>query len=563
MIKKLRSILTLRDKRFFLFLILFSIFISIIEVVGISAIMPFLSIAIDFNYINTNEYFSTIYKLFRFENEINFIIFFGIILFIFYILRSALNIYYSYLMAKFSQGRYYLIVNRLFKKYMSLPYESFVKKNSSNMTKSIVSEVSNLSALISALLLMISEVFIVIFIYAMLLYVNFFATILLTFFLFINGILVLKTISRKIKTYGDNRAKIQESFYEIINKSFGNFKLIKLQANDTLVTEEFLKSSQDFAKTNISALTLVQIPRFILEAIAFGLIIIIVLYLIWQYQSNISGMIGVLSIFVLSLYRLLPSVNRILLSYNNILFSYKSLDIIYNDLMHTSENLGKENILFKNKIVINKLCFEYVKNKQILNNINLQIDKNLKIAFIGESGSGKSTLVDLMIGLYKPTQGTVCIDGVELNDNNIKSWRSKVGYIPQTVYLFDGTVEDNIVFGNEYNKEKIIRCLKEAQIYNFLDEKKGLKTLVGEGGIMLSGGQKQRIAIARALYTDPEILVLDEATSALDSKTESDIMEKLYEISKNKTLIIIAHRLSTIENCDKVYELRQGNIVDA
>jgi ABC-type multidrug transport system fused ATPase/permease subunit len=258
----------------------------------------------------------------------------------------------------------------------------------------------------------------------------------------------------------------------------------------------------------------------------------------------------------------MPSVNRILGSYNNILFSYKSLEIIHNDLMYDSENLGSQKILFKNKIEINQICFEYEKNKPILNKVNLIINKNSKIAFIGESGSGKSTLVDLIIGLYKPYQGTIKIDGVELDDDNIKNWRSKVGYIPQSVYLFDGTVEDNILFGNKYDKSKIIKCLKEAQIYDFLEQKDGLKTFVGEGGIMLSGGQKQRIAIARALYTDPEILILDEATSALDDDTEGKIMEEIYELSQNKTLIIVAHRLSTIKKCDMIYKIMDGKIIN-
>jgi ABC-type multidrug transport system fused ATPase/permease subunit len=559
---KLRSILTRRDKKFFLLLVVFSIFVSLIEVIGISAIMPFLSIAIDFNYIHTNEYLSKLYQLFEFNKDVDFIIIFGIVLFIFYMLRSGLNIYYTYLMAKFSQGRYYLIVYRLFENYMGMPYQKFINKNSSNLTKSIISEASNLSALISALLLMISEIFIVIFIYTMLLYVNLKVTLLLTFFLLINGFLVLKTISTKIKKHGESRAKIQQAFYEIINKSFGNFKLIKLQTNDKLVIDEFSKASHDFAKTNIVAQTLIQVPKFILEAIAFGLIIIIVLYLVWNYQSNISQLIGILSMFVLSLYRLMPSVNRILGSYNNILFSYKSLEIIHNDLMYDSENLGSQKILFKNKIEINQICFEYEKNKPILNKVNLIINKNSKIAFIGESGSGKSTLVDLIIGLYKPYQGTIKIDGVELDDDNIKNWRSKVGYIPQSVYLFDGTVEDNILFGNKYDKSKIIKCLKEAQIYDFLEQKDGLKTFVGEGGIMLSGGQKQRIAIARALYTDPEILILDEATSALDDDTEGKIMEEIYELSQNKTLIIVAHRLSTIKKCDMIYKIMDGKIIN-
>lgn len=562
MFNKLRSIFTKHDKKFFLLLVVFSIFVSLIEVIGISAIMPFLSVAIDFNYIHTNEYILKFYNFFRFTNEVSFIIFFGILLFVFYILRSALNIYYTYLMAKFSQGRYYLIVYRLFENYMGMSYKNFVKQNSSNLTKSIVSEANNLAALLSALLLLISEVFIVIFIYSMILYVNYKVTLVLTLFLLINALFVFKTISNKIKKHGSNRAKIQQLFYEIVNKSFGNFKLIKLQTNDRLILNEFSEASHDYAQTNIIAQTLIQVPKFILEAIAFGLIILIVLYLVWDYQENISELVGILSMFVLSLYRLMPSVNRILSSYNNILFSYKSLEIIHNDLMYNSEVLGADNIIFERTVILKNINFEYEKNKQILNNLNLTIKKGSKIALIGKSGGGKSTLVDLIIGLYKPSKGKILIDNIELNDFNIKCWRSKVGYIPQSVYLFDGTVGDNITFGHNYDKEKAIKCLKQAHIYDFLEKKEGLKTIVGEGGIMLSGGQKQRIAIARALYIEPEILVLDEATSALDDVTEAEIMDEIYELSQDKTLIIIAHRLSTIKRCDYIYKINNGQIIN-
>ena len=562
MINKLRRILTKRDQQFFIILLLFSIFVSTIEVIGISAIMPFLSVAMDFSKIHSNEYLSWLYNYIDFTNEISFIIFFGIVLFVFYVFRSILNIFFNFLMAKFSQGRYHLIVHRLFENYMGLPYKKFVEMNSSNLTKTIITEAKGLSTFISAVLMIFSETIVIIFIYMMMLYVNYEVTLVLTAFLLINGFIMLKTVSKKIKTQGVLRAEVQKSFYEIINKSFANFKLIKLQSNDQLILNDFEKASFKYAKINIIAQTLIQVPKFILEAIAFGLIILIVVYLVYSSKGDISSTVSMLSMFVLALYRLMPSVTRIMGSYNNILFVHKSLDIIHNDLMYNNEELGEKSIDFKNEIKIENLFFEYIPRKSILNDINFTINKGTSIAFIGESGSGKSTLVDILMGLYRPNNGKILIDGISLDNTNIKQWKNKIGYIPQSVYLFDGTVEDNIVFGNEYDKEKITKCLKQAEIYDFLEKKDGLKTFVGEGGVMLSGGQKQRIAIARALYTDPEILVLDEATSALDDKTESKIMDKIYEISKDKTLIIIAHRLSTIQRCDRIYKLGNGQIIN-
>jgi len=561
MVKKLRVILTKKDKQYLLFLLGFSIIISMIETIGISIIMPFISVAMDFSYIESNKYFSYIYNFLNLSSPKNFVIVFGIFLVFFYIFRSGINLVYIYFLNHFSQGRYHLIAYRLFENYMGMSYKNFVKKNSSTLTKAIVNEASNLTQLIQSALIMMSEVFVIVFLYAMMLYVNYKITLVLTIILIINAIFLTKTVSTKIKKAGSIRADMQTKFYEIINKSFGNFKLHKLKSDDEKLLEEFGTSSIGYANANIKATTLIQFPRLFLEAVGFSLIALIVTYLVWRYESNISNTLSVLSMFVLALYRLLPSVNRIMNSYNNILFFHKSLDIVHNDLMYDSERLGEAKISFENTIQLSNITFEYELKKPILQDLDLNIQKGSRIAFVGESGSGKSTLVDIIMGLYRPIKGSIKIDDLEIDDTNIKSWRSKIGYIPQSVYLFDGTVADNVVFGREYTENKIIEVLKQANIYHFLKQKDGIDTKVGEGGVMLSGGQKQRIAIARALYNNPDILVLDEATSALDNETEEKIMNEIYKVSTNKTLIIIAHRLSTIERCETIYNLKMGKII--
>ena len=562
MIHKLRSLLTRRDKQFLLGLFLFSIVISVIETAGISVIMPFIAVATDFSLIHSNEYYNYVYDMFNMKSDISFVIVFGVTLICFYIFRSAINLLYFYLLNRFTQGRYHLLAYRLFENYMGMSYKDFVGKNSSTLTKSIVNEAANLTALISAVLFMMSEVFIVIFIYTMMIYVNYKITLLLTVVLVLNALLMLKTVSKKIKEAGIIRAEVQQKFYEIINRSFGNFKLIKLQSNDEKMLSEFGNASFSYAEANITNMTLGQVPRLFLEAVGFGIIVFIITYLIWKYESNISAVLSIISMFVLALYRLMPSVNRIMSSYNQILFYHKSLEIVHNDLMYDSESLGNQEVSFKENISLDNITFEYEENKPVLRNINLTIKKGSKVAFVGESGSGKSTLVDIIIGLYKSKSGKIYSDNINIDDSNIKAWRSKIGYIPQSVYLFDGSVGENVAFGLKYDEVKIDNALKKAKIYDFLSTKNGRETFVGEGGIMLSGGQKQRIAIARALYINPEILVLDEATSALDDTTEKEIMDEIYAISNDKTLIIIAHRLSTIERCEKVYKIGNGQIVN-
>jgi ABC-type multidrug transport system fused ATPase/permease subunit len=561
MIKKLNSLLTKRDKQFLFILLLFSIFISIIETVGISVIMPFIALASDFSQIHNNEYYKTLYQLLGFTKEVDFVIAFGVFLIFFYIFRSGINMLYFHLLSRFSFGRYHLIAYRLFENYIGMPYRHFIERNSSELTKVIINEAQHLTQLISSILFMLSEVFIIIFIYSMFIYVNWKITLLLTAILVLNALFMTKTVSKIIKRQGIKREEFQKRFYDVINSTFGNFKMIKLRGEEERIKEKFAEYSFGFARTNIINQTLAHFPRLFLEAIGFSLVSFIIIYLVFKYQSDISSAFGLLSMFVLGLYRLMPSVNRILSSYNQVLFYMKSLELIHNDLIYEVEDLSDEEIKFEKEIELRNVSFSYIEGKEILNNINLTIKKGEKIALTGESGSGKSTLVDIIIGLYRPSKGEVHIDRKILNERNVKSWRKKIGYIPQTIYLFDGTVAQNIALGEEVDEKKMVEVLKKANIWDFLKEHhQGLETKVGEGGIKLSGGQKQRIAIARALYSDPEVLVLDEATSALDNETEAKIMDEIYKVSEDKTLIIIAHRLSTLDNCQKIYVLKNGKI---
>ncbi len=559
-LKKLLAITTRQEKKNFIILIFMSIFLSVIETIGISAIMPFITLASDPSKIVGNEYSKKIYDFFDFSATTNFMIFFGLFLIGFYIFRAFYSIFYNYLLNKFAFGRFHSFAFRLFKNYTNLPYKRFVKRNSSELIKTIVNEASNLSFYMQSLLLTFSEFFTIVLLYTLLLLMNWKMTLVLTILLGAKVLFLLFFLKKRIEKEGTRRSIMQSKFYKILNETFGNFKIIKLIQNEQKLYSEFSSISYGYAKANIVSNTLNQLPRLSLETIGFGVLIGIVVYVLFKY-NDANFVLPIISMYALALYRILPALNRILSNYNTLLFLSSSLDIVYSDLSYTPQTEGKDFMDFKNKIELINVSFEYNKNKKVLKNINITINKGDKIAFVGESGSGKSTLVDLIIGLYKPLSGEIIIDGKKLTSDNIKSYRSKVGYIPQSIYLFDGTVGENVAFGYEYDKERIIEVLKKANIYDFLSSKEGIDTLVGDGGIQLSGGQKQRIGIARALYSDPEILVLDEATSALDNETEAKIMDEIYEISQDKTLLIIAHRLSTIERCDRKIMLSNGKII--
>ena len=557
--KKILYLFSKEEKKYIILLLLFAVFVSMIELVGISAIMLFISTATDPMNIEKKKYLFYIYNLFGFENYNDFIIFMGIALVLFYLFRAFINLIFFYFLSSFTQRNYQKWASDLFLIYLKMPFQEFSKHNSSTLIKVITTEVQHLVNIITSLLTMASELLIFIFIYFVMLWVNFEVTLFLTLFLLFNTWIMVRLISPKVKQAGIDREEYQKDFYEVVAKSLSNYKLIKLHSLNTKIYNDFYNIGKGFKKANVINITLSNLPRLYLESVSFSLVILIIVYLIWNGNNNISDVMATITFFLLSLYRLMPSINRILYGYNQILFYHRALDIIYDNYKLPTEKLSNEFVKFEHCISLKNIVFKYDKNT-VLQDINLEIKKNQKIAFIGESGSGKSTLVNLIIGLYTPTKGSIHIDNTLLCQKNLNSWRKKIGYIPQEPYLFDGTVKDNVVFGNDFDEKKLIHCLKESKIYDLFESKNGLETIIGENGINISGGQKQRIAIARALYNDPEILVLDEATSALDYELEKEIMSAVYNICRDKTLIIIAHRLSTIQGCDVIYKLENGII---
>ena len=560
-IQKLFLLLDKKTKQHLVWLVIFSIFVSVIEAVGISAIMPFIDIATNFDNIHSNQYYQWFFEFFGFKDDVDFTIAFGFILLGFYIFRGMMNLLYSYVMAYFTQNIYAQITKRLFKAYLAMPYQIFTNKNSSYLTKAIITEASSVSAVVKSTLEVIYEVFVIVFVYVLMLIVNWEITLVLTVILAIKILFLIKTVSKKIKNIGAERATIQAKYYEIINRLFGNFKQTKLQDKNRLEASSntFHIIVDEYAKVNVTRAFLTDFPRLLLETTGFSLITLSLIALLYLNQSNVAYILPTLSLFVLALYRLLPSVNRIVSGYNTLMYQHKSIDIVDEELRTDQEDFTSETIKFAHKIELKGIDFAY-QEKKILDEVSLTINKGDKIALVGESGSGKSTLVDLIIGLYRPSQGEIRIDNILLNESNLQDWRSQICYIPQQVYLFDGTIAENICFGRKLDKSLLETVLKQASIFDLLQTKQGVETLVGEGGIQLSGGQKQRIAIARAIYGQPEILVLDEATSALDSETEEKIMDEIYKISQNKTLITIAHRLSTIKGCNKIYVIKSGAI---
>lgn len=548
--KKLSALLTRKDKVILLLLSLGTIFYSLVETLAISIVMPFITFASEPNLVITNDISNSIYEFFNFKNTSSFMLFFSFALIAFYIFRALYGIIYAYFLARFAFKKFHFFAYRLFCKSVDLNYADFVRRKTDKIRANITNEALQASQYLQNLLQMCAEGFTIVVLYTLLLLTSWEMTLALSVILGLQVFLILTTFSKKIKKMGIIRSKMVSRFNEIISKTFGNFKIIKLKGNQEEVYEEFRAASMQRTNAEITTQTLFPTPRLLLESIGFSILIGCVAYILWRYDS-IDTLLPIISMYALALYRILPALTRILYNYNTMSYCAHSVSLVYEDLLYHTDYEDNKPCSFKRDIKLQNIHFAYESDKPIINNFNLTIKKGEKIAFCGESGAGKSTLVDLIIGIYKPKNGQILVDDVEINNHNLRSWRKKIGYIPQSIFLFDGSVAQNVAFGSELDEAKIINACKKANIYDFLLQHNGIHTRVGEGGVLLSGGQKQRIGIARAIYDDPEILVLDEATSALDSQTESHIMDEIYDVAKGKTLLVIAHRLNTIERCER------------
>jgi ATP-binding cassette subfamily B protein/ATP-binding cassette subfamily C protein len=539
-------------------MLIFTIGFSFVETLGISAIMPFISIVSDPGLLESGWY-KIAFDFLGFSSAEKFIITIGIGIIIFYIFRAVYSVALTYFTSRYSIGMYKYFSINIFKLCLSVPYKVYAQKNSAEMMHSIVRETNDISRTVLHLLQFCSEIFTILMVYAVIVILNWKMTLIVTAVLLFMVIFLLSLLTSVSSAQGKKKFSSGRKMIRILKETLGNLKYVKLKGNEEEILGNYEKSIKINTRSEIVTNVLGIIPKGILESIGFSLLIAAVVFIVWIYHDA-SKVIPIISMYALALYRILPSIHRMLMNINYIIYNEKTLDGVYETLHQPFEKERDAPLSFEHSIRLENINFKYLTGGEIITGISLEIKKGEKAAFTGESGGGKSTLVDIITGIHKPHDGKVIIDDTVLTDENIRSWLKKIGYIPQSIYLFDGTVAENVAFGSLFDEEKIKVALQKANIWDFLSQKEGINTLVGDGGIQLSGGQQQRIGIARALYDDPEVLVLDEATSALDTETEQKIMDEIYGVSANKTLIVIAHRLSTVERCDRRINIANGKI---
>jgi len=380
---------------------------------------------------------------------------------------------------------------------------------------------------------------------------------------------IFAAMSNSLKSLGQVRVAANKERFTAVSEAFGASKEVKVAGLEHAYIQRFAKPAEIYANGQAAVEVIVQLPRFVLEAITFGGMILAILYLMDQSGSFTSAL-PIISLYAFAGYRLMPALQQIYGTLSQLRYSAPALDALHQDLMiaqATEVRYGQvKHLTLTQAITLNQVSYCYPNAQQAaLTGIDLTIPVNSKVGFVGATGSGKTTIVDVILGLLEPQGGTIKIDGQIITSTNRRQWQRAIGYVPQYIYLTDDSVAANIAFGvntKDIDQQAVERAAKIANLHDFVVSSlpQGYATTVGERGVRLSGGQRQRIGIARALYNNPQVLILDEATSALDNLTEQEVMDAVNNLDYNITIIMIAHRLTTVRHCDQIHLLERGEI---
>lgn len=572
MVKKLRYVFDRKDKIKLVGLAILMVIGSVLELLAVAVFNPFIEVLMQTSSIEDDSFLKLFFTHIHLNGIEQYLVVLSALIAVIYLVK---NIYLSFLqnvILSFSYTTRMNLATRLLTTYMNEPYTFHLSKNIAEMQRCLQSDTSQFMSLINSCLQLTVEMVTCLALAAYLFHTSHSITVVI-------GVLLLLCIglffmiSKKVSSrLGRQNENYNAKLFQWINQSLGGIKELKI-----LQREEYFIDSY---KTNYKKLIwgarvnelIAALPKYIVETVAMvGLVFAIIIKLLFGHGA-LETFIPQIAVFAVAAFRLLPSVGRVNAYINSIMYNKASLDMIYDDLKEIdSEPVQeiewqgkKEKWIFTKGVTVEHVSYHYPdSDTEVLHDISLEIPKGKTVALIGPSGAGKTTLADIILGLLPPVSGVVRMDDKNVYEN-LRSWRQKLGYIPQSIYLSDDTIRNNVAFGiyeAQIDDNAIWKALEKAQLKEFVQGlEKGLDTYVGDRGVRLSGGQRQRIGIARALYHDPEILVLDEATSALDSSTEQAVMESIESLQGLKTMIIIAHRLTTIKNADLIYEVSGGMV---
>ncbi len=571
-IKKLSYLLSSKERFKIVLLLLMILIMALIDLLGIASIMPFIAVLSNPELIETNDALSYAYEIgnnFGITTKNRFLFALGIVVFLLLIMSISFKAMTLYFQTRFVKMCEYNIASRLIKSYLYQPYSWFLNRNSATIGKTILSEVSRVVGKgLTPMMNLITNIIVTLTIFILLVYVEpkLAGIVLITMCTFY--VLVYNFNKNLLSKIGKELFSDNEKRFKVLSEAFGASKEVKVGGLEKVFINQFSKPAKNIALRTSLVTIMSEMPRFTLEAVAFGGMLLITLYFM-TLSSDITNVIPIIALYALAGYRLMPALQKIFISLTSLRVVSPALDSLHNDLKNLKPIILSKNedtLIVNNDICLKNIHYNYPNaSKTALKNISLTIPVNKTIGLVGATGSGKTTAVDILLGLLEAQKGTLEVDGKIINNDNRRAWQSSIGYVPQQIFLTDNTVSANIAFGVDFkdiDEEAVMNAAKIANIHNFIMNELPLnyRTTVGERGIRLSGGQRQRIGIARALYHKPKVLVLDEATSALDNLTEKAVMDSVHNSEKNITKILIAHRLSSVKNCDKIFLFHKGEI---
>lgn len=573
MLKKLYNLFDKTCKHQFFYLIFLTFFVALLEMLSMGLVIPiayfFFNNQVSDIYL-VNLFFDFVSYLSNLFNVKDLIILFFLV-FLTFLIKFMVLVYFVFFQSNFNANLQVFISSRMLKKFRDMSFSMYSVKNSSSLLRNVNNETSILTNNINLpIIQIISETLVIIGMVCLLLLIDFSVTLITIMIFFSSGYFLLTLTKKRLVKAGKNRQEHDAKRINALNLIYGGFKELKVLNKINYFISKYIQSNKFYTQAYRQQTALSQLPRLLLEIITITSIIILLIYMLNRDRSYVE-VLTYLSIFAGCSFKVMPSANRILRSFQLIKFGKSSLDIITSFLKEKNEiNNSEINFIsnFNNDFFLSlkKIDFFYLNDvgekKYILKNLDFNMSQNSSVGIIGESGSGKTTLFNLISGLDKPSSGNI-FNFKENIHNDIESWRSSIGYVPQEIFLFEGSIKKNIALSDDENisDQQVLKCLKLAQIDKFfLNKKDGLNTIVGERGINISGGQKQRVGIARALYNNPKLLILDEATSALNEEIEEEIMHSIYGLQKNLSIIIISHKSSILSKCNTIYKMKDGHL---
>lgn len=573
-LKKLYQVLSTEQRKKLLRLQVLVVLMAFAEVGGVFAIGPFMALVADMGALHSGGIVTDIFRVSELS-ERSFVFWSGVLVLLALTIAACISMFTTWRLSTYSFRLGAELGIRLFRHYMQQPWLFHANGSSSTLINKISAESNRLTAfVINPLLQMVARiVLIVTMAIAILIYDPKVA--LSGLLIFSMGYFVLyRTARRKLQLNGKIITETNRMRMSLMQEGFGGIKDTLLLGRQADFEERFEKASLEFGQAQGNSAVLSQVPRYAMELLAFGAIILLVLYLLSFYSDNLSQVLPKLAVYSLAGFRLLPAFQQVYVAMTSIRGNISAFENLMEDFEKSQEaQTGKlaevfGRLSFRKEITLSNIHFCYPGKKQgALSEISIHIPANKVIGIVGASGSGKSTAIDILLGLIEPDSGQLMVDDKPINAENLRAWQNNLGYVSQSIFLSDSSIRENIAFGLpklRIDEERVKHATRLAHLDELVDSlPNGLDTRVGERGIQLSGGQRQRIGIARALYSDADLLVFDEATSALDGITERLVMDAIHDFTGKKTIVLIAHRLATVKACDRIYLMSAGKVIDS